>query len=156
MQRDSKMRNVIVRDLRASDEKQWRELWDDYCGFYKMSLTAGITDGLWQRILDNQQAISTIVAEDEDATICGFANYLLHEHTWGADPICYLEDLFTKAEVRGKGFGRALIDELAKRGRNEGWDHVYWMTEENNTTARRLYDRYTKADGYVRYVLKTK
>ena len=150
------MRDIVVRDLRPSDEQQWRELWDGYCGFYNINLPGAATESLWMRINNSKESISTIVAEDGDATICGFANYLLHAHTWGTDPVCYLEDLYTRPQVRGMGFGRALIDELAKRGRENGWDQMYWMTEENNQNARRLYDQFTKADGYVRYVLKLK
>jgi hypothetical protein len=40
--------------------------------------------------------------------------------------------------------------------RAEGWARLYWMTREDNTAARRLYDRHASADGFVRYVVRQK
>ena len=37
--------------------------------------------------------------------------------------------------------------------RAEGWARLYWMTKEDNVQARRLYDRFAQADGFVRYVI---
>ena len=38
--------------------------------------------------------------------------------------------------------------------RAEGWARLYWVTKEDNTRARKLYDQFTQADGFVRYVIK--
>jgi ribosomal protein S18 acetylase RimI-like enzyme len=57
-------------------------------------------------------------------------------------------------EVGGKGVGKALIDRLVTMGKSNGWSRVYWMTRDNNATARRLYDQYGKADDFVRYMVK--
>ena len=38
----------------------------------------------------------------------------------------------------------------------EGWARVYWMTKADNLPARRLYDRFTRADDFVRYVIRQK
>ena len=48
--------------------------------------------------------------------------------------------------------GKALIDALIAEGKREGWSKLYWVTRENNP-ARKLYDKYGKADDYVRYRL---
>ena len=47
--------------------------------------------------------------------------------------------------------GRALIDDLLDLAKERGWDRLYWHTDAGNKTARTLYDRYTKADNFVRY-----
>jgi ribosomal protein S18 acetylase RimI-like enzyme len=49
--------------------------------------------------------------------------------------------------------GHALITFLWRRAEAEGWGRLYWHTEVTNTAARRLYDRFRPADGYVRYTL---
>ncbi|MFB2351383.1 GNAT family N-acetyltransferase, partial [Priestia megaterium] len=56
--------------------------------------------------------------------------------------------------ARGHGIGKALIEWLRNAMRAEGWARVYWVTQQDNARARRLYDQFTKADGFVRYVLK--
>jgi ribosomal protein S18 acetylase RimI-like enzyme len=51
--------------------------------------------------------------------------------------------------------GAALIDDLRARMGREGWSRIYWMTREDNYRARGLYDRFTKRDAFVRYVLRS-
>jgi GNAT superfamily N-acetyltransferase len=70
--------------------------------------------------------------------------------------VCYLEDLFVAPSTRGHGVGTALIEWLRNAMRAEGWARVYWMTKSDNLPARRLYDRFTQADGFVRYVIRQK
>ena len=40
--------------------------------------------------------------------------------------------------------------------RAEGWARLYWTTREDNDAARALYDQFTQADGFVRYVVRQK
>ena len=84
----------------------------------------------------------------------GFANCVVHENTWEAQPVCYLEDLFVSSTVRGQGIGHALIEWLRNAMRAEGWARLYWMTRADNLPARRMYDRFSEADGFVRYVIR--
>jgi ribosomal protein S18 acetylase RimI-like enzyme len=83
----------------------------------------------------------------------GLANYVLHPYTWGPAQVCYLEDLYVAPEARGAGVGRRLIEHLVEEGRQRGWARVYWHTREDNADARRLYDRFGPADGFVRYTV---
>jgi GNAT superfamily N-acetyltransferase len=53
--------------------------------------------------------------------------------------------------MRGRGLGRALIEDLIALGRARGWSRLYWHTRQGNATARRVYDRFVKADDFVRY-----
>jgi len=88
-----------------------------------------------------------------EAETVGFANFVLHPFTWSELPACLLEDLYVAPAARGRGIGRLLIEHLVERARSEGWARVYWHTRAGNTTARRLYDRFCPADGFVRYTI---
>jgi GNAT superfamily N-acetyltransferase len=66
-------------------------------------------------------------------------------------PICYLQDLFTRQDVRGKGVGRALIEGVYERARTAGATRVYWQTHETNATAQRLYDSVAVRSGFIVY-----
>lgn len=48
---------------------------------------------------------------------------------------------------------RALIGDLIARAEGAGWGRIYWMTRENNTAARRLYDSLAERDDFVRYAI---
>ena len=58
------------------------------------------------------------------------------------------------AQARGRGVGRALLEWLRNAMRAEGWARLYWMTRRDNAPARALYDSFTQADDFVRYVLR--
>ena len=143
-----------VRAIRSDDENSWRLLWKGYCDFYEVALGEEVTAHTWRRILDPASPVDAIVAEDARGDVVGIAHYVLHENTWTTTPVCYLEDLFVAPSARGAGAGRALLDWLVTALRERGWSRLYWMTKEGNATARRLYDHYTRADGFVRYVVK--
>jgi ribosomal protein S18 acetylase RimI-like enzyme len=49
--------------------------------------------------------------------------------------------------------GRALIEDVLELARETPWARVYWRTRADNAAARRLYDRFCEADGFVRYRL---
>jgi GNAT superfamily N-acetyltransferase len=66
-------------------------------------------------------------------------------------PTCYLQDLFTAKEARGKGVGRALIEGVYEKARAAGSPRVYWLTHETNKTAMALYDQVAKLSGFVVY-----
>ncbi len=145
---------VRVRAAQPGDQQAWLGLWTDYCAFYKAEVPARVTATLWARVLDPAFPVNGLVAEGADGTLLGLCHYVLHPHTWSADPVCYLEDLFTTQTARGRGVGRSLIRHLEELGRTAGWNRVFWHTEGTNATARMLYDKVTGgADGFVRYTI---
>ena len=142
-----------IRSALPTDEAAWRKLWQGYCEFYGVTLGHGVTDRTWRRILDPDSAIMCIVAE-VDGDVYGFANCVVHENTWEAQPVCYLEDLFVLPSARSRGIGKALIEWLRNAMRAEGWARLYWVTREDNEPARKLYDQFAHSDGFVRYVIR--
>lgn len=152
---NSRMAVPVIRSALPSDEQVWRQLWRGYCDFYAATLPQEVTDRTWKRILDPDSAVMCIVAE-VDGQVYGFANCVVHENTWETQPVCYLEDLYVQPAARGHGIGRALIEWLRNAMRAEGWARLYWMTRQDNARARQLYDQFTQADGFVRYVVRQK
>jgi GNAT superfamily N-acetyltransferase len=144
-----------IRSALPSDEDAWRQLWRGYCKFYSAAVPEEVTSRTWKRILDPDSAVMCIVAE-VDGQVYGFANCVVHENTWETQPVCYLEDLFVLPAARGHGIGKAMIEWLRNSMRAEGWARVYWMTKEDNAAARKLYDQFASADGFVRYVVALK
>ena len=147
--------SCIIRAALPSDEGAWRQLWRGYCDFYRVQIPDAVTDRTWKRILDPDSQVMCIVAE-VDGQVYGFANCVAHENTWETQAVCYLEDLFVTPAARGHGVGGALIEWLRNAMRAEGWARLYWVTGADNHAARRLYDRFARADGFVRYVIRQK
>lgn len=146
-------RAFAIRDADPADEAGWRALWAQYLAFYKVELAESVTAHTWGRILDPSSRVAMRVAE-VDGVLAGFAIHHFHESTWVMTPDVYLEDLFLDARFRGRGLGRALIDDLIAIAKAKGWSRLYWHTDRGNETARKLYDTYAPEDGHVRYRLK--
>ncbi|MBC7806512.1 MAG: GNAT family N-acetyltransferase, partial [Akkermansiaceae bacterium] len=88
------METAIIRLMQAGDEAAWREMWGAYCAFYAQQLPESVTAGVWSRILDGANPVNSVIALTEDGIPLGFANYVLHPHTWSDKTLCYLEDLY--------------------------------------------------------------
>ena len=141
----------IVRPLAADDREQWLGLWQGYLDFYESDVPASVTNLTWNRLLDPEAPIHGLCAATTDGRILGIVHYLFHPVTWAAGPRCYLEDLFTSADARGRGVGRALIEAVYAAADARGADQVYWLTQEFNATARRLYDQVATATQFIKY-----
>jgi GNAT superfamily N-acetyltransferase len=144
---------VAIRSVLPNDQPAWQRLWHGYCEFYGASLRDEVTQHTWKRILDPDSAIMCVLAESEGRVV-GFAHCVVHENTWEIQPVCYLEDLYVDPAVRGQGIGSALLEWLRNAMRAEGWARLYWVTHKDNAAARALYDRFTPADDFVRYVVR--
>jgi len=141
---------LVIRTLRQDDRAQWDALWRGYLEFYETSIPVEVSDLTWRRLLDPEGQIHGFCAE-ADGKLLGIVHYLFHPVTWAAGPRCYLEDLFAAPEARGRGVGRALIEAVYQAADERGADQVYWLTRENNATARRLYDQLAKATDFIKY-----
>lgn len=147
-------RIILIRNIESSDFSAWHEMWQGYCEFYETTVSDEVTETTWNRILDPDSPVKGIIAIDTTTSVAvGFANYVLHLHTWSAKTLCYLEDLYVRPEARGADVGHSLIEHLITMGRERDWNRVYWHTDTDNARARRLYDRFMPADAYVRYTV---
>ena len=150
--RRAKFQALEVRPLAATEKAVWEKLWYSYCDFYDEAVSQPTTDALWSRIQDPEFPLRGFGAYD-GGRLLGIAHIILHPHTWSTKTVCYLEDLFVDQSVRGRNVGHTLIDFLWKTCETEGWGRLYWHTDTNNATARRLYDRFKPADQVVRYTV---
>ncbi len=73
--------------------------------------------GLSEVLFGEKPAAEVLLAFEEDRAV-GFAVFFHNFSTWLGKPGVYLEDLFVRPEDRGKGYGRALLVELAKIARD--------------------------------------
>jgi GNAT superfamily N-acetyltransferase len=143
-----------IRPVRQEDFPAWVKLWEGYNTFYGRSgataLPSEITRMTWSRFFDAYEPVHALVAA-EAGTLLGLVHFLYHRSTTDIDPVCYLQDLFTQPEARGRGIGRALILEVYERARSVGAAEVYWQTHETNVAAMKLYDKVAGKSGFLVY-----
>lgn len=140
-----------IRPLQASDESAWRRLWTGYLHFYKSTVSEAVYTSTFTRLLGgDEQDFHCLIAEQDGAPV-GLAHYLFHRHCWRIENVCYLQDLFADPAVRGTGVGRQLIEAVYAAADAAGAPTVYWMTEDDNVTGRRLYDRVGQVTRFIKY-----
>ena len=146
------MAEIHVTPFRADDRERWAELWRGYLDFYETTLPDAIYQQTWARLMEGKILFGFGARLGEEAApLVGITHYLFHDHAWSPKQVCYLQDLFVDATLRGTGCGRALIERVAAEARERDCLRLYWTTKEDNATARLLYDRLAKFNGFIRY-----
>jgi len=90
-------------------------------------------------VLFGERPAAEVLLAFEGESPAGFAVYFYNFSTWLGRPGLYLEDLFVKPEKRGKGYGRALLVELAKVARDRGCGRMEWAVLNWNEPAIKFY-----------------
>jgi GNAT superfamily N-acetyltransferase len=141
---------IAIGKLEPSDRAAWEALFRAYIDFYQRTEPQEMYDRAW----DEFQADTRLHALGArlDGRLVGITHFFIHPSTSGPD-VCYLQDLFTAPEARGQGAARALIDAVADWARERDCGRVYWLTQESNTTARRLYDKVAENRGFIHYMI---
>ena len=90
-------------------------------------------------VLFGKKPAAEVLLAFENETPVGFAVFFHNFSTWLGRPGLYLEDLFVKPEMRGKGYGRALLVDLAKIARERGCGRMEWAVLDWNDPAIQFY-----------------
>ena len=91
-------------------------------------------------LFGDKPAAEVLLAFADDEPV-GFAVYFFNFSTWLGRPGLYLEDLFVKPEVRGKGYGRALLTRLAQIAHERGCGRMEWAVLDWNEPAIQFYKK---------------
>lgn len=141
---------IEIRVLGRDDLDHWRPLWWDYQLFYQASLSEDVTQLTFERLTDPEEPMGGILAF-ADSRAVGFAHWIRHRSCWSLGDYIYLQDLFTAADARGAGVGRALIEQIYAIAMSLGASRVHWLTHETNAQAMRLYDKLASRSGFIQY-----
>ncbi len=71
--------------------------------------------------------------------VAGFAVWFLNFSTFSGRSGLYLEDLFVRPALRGKGIGKALLSHLAKECVANGWSRLQWSVLDWNAPSIEFY-----------------
>lgn len=142
---------ISIGKLAPSDRVVWEALFRAYIDFYQRVEPPEMYDRAWREF----QVDTSLHAFGArlDSRLVGITHFLVHPNTSGPD-VCYLQDLFTAPDVRGRGVARALISAVVDWARARGCGRVYWHTQASNSTARHLYDKVAENRGFIRYQIE--
>jgi GNAT superfamily N-acetyltransferase len=145
-----------IRSLVNADYEEWRGLWLSYLNFYETSLADEVINETFYRFIDDHQTKqNALVAEDENGLV-GLVHYIFHPHNWKIEEVCYLQDLFVTPQKRGQKIGQMLIESVYEEANSFGAPSVYWLTQEFNRPARKLYDKIADLTPFIKYARRDK
>jgi len=144
----------LARPIDRNDYAGWRPLWDGYNQFYgrqgPTALPERVTEATWERFFSSDEPVHAVVAV-QNGRLIGLAHFLFHRSTTRLNDVCYMQDLFTAEEARGRGVGRQLILAVCDAARTAGCSRVYWQTKATNAQGRALYDKVAEHQGFIVY-----
>ncbi|WP_461009222.1 GNAT family N-acetyltransferase [Streptomyces capparidis] len=141
---------ITTEPLRPEDRAAWEELARGYKAFYRTPVPDELYEETWRRLPAGGELHG--LGAWLDGRLVGIAHHLFHATFWMADS-CYPQDLFVDESARGRGAARALIERVAREARSRGAARLYWTTKEDNASARALYDKVARHNGFIRYDL---
>ncbi len=142
---------INIRPINATDKLEWRKLWTSYLTFYNTSVPEVVYDSTFARLLEDGLFEPNALLAFSGTEAVGLVHYIQHRHCWKLENVCYLQDLYVVPKLRGTGVGRALIEAVYAEADRLDLGAVYWLTAEDNATARLLYDRTAQKTSFIKY-----
>lgn len=142
---------VDIRPITPADRAPWGALWKAYLEFYETSVSDEVYRTTFARLCDPELTDQNGLLAVADGRPVGLVHYIYHPHNWRIEKVCYLQDLYADPSVRGRGVGRALIEAVYAAADADGRPSVYWLTQDFNLEARKLYDRIGLLTPFIKY-----
>ena len=131
--------NFEIRPARVEDVPIILELIRDLATYERALKEVTATEEQLVDVLFGKRPAAEVLLALEGKSPVGFAVFFHNFSTWLGRPGLYLEDLFVKPEKRGKGYGRALLVDLAKIARDRGCGRMEWAVLDWNEPAIKFY-----------------
>ena len=128
-----------IRAARLADVPIILELIRDLATYERAPNEVTATEEQLVAVLFGEKPVAEVLLAFEGKSPVGFAVFFHNFSTWLGRPGLYLEDLFVKPEARGKGYGHALLVELARIARDRGCGRMEWAVLDWNDPAIQFY-----------------
>jgi GNAT superfamily N-acetyltransferase len=130
----------MIRTIQLKDKERWKKLYIGYADFYKVEMNEKILETVWEWLNDTNHELKGIGYE-ADGKIVGLAHYRKLLSPLKGKYIGYLDDIFVDPEYRGQKIGEKLLNKIKEISKANDWNLVRWQTDEDNLTAKKLYDK---------------
>ncbi|TXS30303.1 GNAT family N-acetyltransferase [Streptomyces sp. ms191] len=95
---------------------------------------------LREALFGERPAVFAHIAETDEGEVVGFSLWFLSFSTWRGVHGIHLEDLYVRPGVRGGGYGKALLRELARTCVERGYERLEWSVLRWNAPSIAFYE----------------
>ncbi len=131
-----------IRRARPDDITEIVQMVRDLAEYEKALDEAVATEEQFERALfgPDPKVFAHVVEHESDAySLAGFALWFLNFSTWVGKHGLYLEDLYVRPELRGSGYGKALLSTLARECVENDYGRFEWWVLDWNEPALGFY-----------------
>ena len=129
----------MIRFARKEDSPRIHALIKDLALYEKAPLEAKATLEQIEASLFSDTPHAHCHVVEVDGNVVGISIWFLNYSTWLGKPGIYLEDLYIDPAHRGKGFGLALLKELAKICIERSYERLQWWVLDWNEPSIEFY-----------------
>ncbi|MDT8439826.1 MAG: GNAT family N-acetyltransferase [Wenzhouxiangellaceae bacterium] len=130
---------LTIRPARPGDEALLLDLIGELADYEKAPEQAVATPEHIRSALFGQRPTAEAVIAEWDGAPAGFALWFHNFSTWLGKPGLYLEDLFVREALRGRGIGKALLLHLVGIARVRDCGRMEWSVLDWNRPAIEFY-----------------
>ncbi len=132
---------VTIEPAREADVPLLLELIRELAEYEKLAHEVEASEEDLRRTLFGEPAYAETVIARHQGAPAGFALFFHNYSTFLGKPGIYLEDLFVRPALRGKGIGRALLVHLARLARERNCGRLEWWVLDWNESAIEFYKK---------------
>jgi GNAT superfamily N-acetyltransferase len=129
----------MIREATEADVPLILQFIRDLADYERLADRVVATEEMLRRTLFGSPRFAEVLIAEEDGAPAGFALFFHNYSTFLGQPGIYLEDLFVREEMRGRGIGKALLARLARIARERGCGRVEWAVLDWNAPSIAFY-----------------
>ena len=133
--------SFVIQPATVADVPLILQLIRELATYERAPADAVATEPQLREVLFGEKPAAEVLLAFENEVPVGFAVYFFNFSTWLGRPGLYLEDLFVRPELRGKGYGRALLVRLAQIAQERGCGRMEWAVLDWNEAAIQFYKK---------------
>lgn len=130
---------LVIREASAEDVGLILSLIRELAEYERLADQVVATEELLQKALFGERRFAEAIIGEYDGEPVAFALFFPTLSTFLARPGIYLEDLYVREPMRGRGIGQAMLVHLARLARERGCGRLEWAVLNWNDPAIRFY-----------------
>jgi len=135
------MTSVEIRNATGDDTRIVLQMIRGLAEYEKLSHQVTATEEQLRQSLFGEHPAAEVLLAYHGPECAGFALFFPNYSTFLAKPGLYLEDLFVKPHLRGKGIGLALLTRLAAIAAERGCGRLEWSVLDWNEPSIQFYKK---------------